>query len=113
MAGKYSLTNTSDGRFLFNLEAENGENILTSQSYEAKGSAQDGIESVRTNAPNDSQFDRNTSKDDSPYFVLKAGNGEVIGTSQQYSSPAAMETGIESVKANAPAAAVDDRTLLM
>jgi len=102
MAGKYSLTNTSDGRFLFNLEAENGEKILTSQSYEAKASAQNGIESVRT-----------ISKDDSPYFVLKAGNGEVIGTSQQYSSPAAMETGIESVKANAPAAAVDDRTLLM
>ena len=110
MAGKYALTMTSDGRFLFNLEAENGEKILTSESYEAKGGAQKGIESVRNNAPIDARFDRNTSTDDRPYFVLKAGNGEVIGTSQQYSSTAAMESGIQSVQANAPAAAVDDRT---
>jgi len=113
MAGKYALTMTSDGRFLFNLEAENGEKILTSESYEAKGGAQKGIESVRSNAPIDARFDRNTSKDDRPYFVLKAGNGEIIGTSQPYSSSSAMENGIQSVMANGPAAVVDDRTQLL
>lgn len=110
MAGMYALAKTSDGRFLFNLKAENGEKILTSQSYEAKASAVDGIESVRNNAPNDAQFDRMTSTDDKPYFVLKAANGEVVGTSEQYSSDEAMETGVESVKKNAPTATVDDRT---
>ena len=108
MAGKYALTMTSDGRFLFNLNAENGEKILTSESYEAKASAHNGIESVRSNASDDAQFDRRTSKDDKPYFVLKAANGEVIGTSEQYSSAAAMENGVQSVKANALTAAVDD-----
>lgn len=37
-----------------------------------------------------------------PYFVLKAGNGEVIGKSENYSSKTACKNGIESVKKNAP-----------
>ncbi len=110
MAGTYALTKNTDGRFLFNLKADNGEKILTSQSYEAKQSAQEGIESVRRSAVVAAQFDRMSSQDDKPYFVLKATNGEVIGTSQQYSSRSAMEDGIQSVMANAAAATVDDNT---
>jgi uncharacterized protein YegP (UPF0339 family) len=45
-----------------------------------------------------------------PYFVLKAANGQIIGTSEMYSSAAALETGIASVKANAPTALVVDLT---
>ena len=108
MAGKYALTMTSDGRFLFNLRADNGEKILTSESYDAKASAHKGIESVRSNVSDDARFDRRTSNDDKPYFVLKAANGEILGTSQQYSSAAAMENGVQSVMANAPKATVDD-----
>ncbi|MBQ2803912.1 MAG: YegP family protein [Lachnospiraceae bacterium] len=44
-------------------------------------------------------------------FDLKAGNGEVIATSQVYSSDSACKNGIESVKKNAPVAAVEDQTL--
>jgi len=43
-------------------------------------------------------------------FNLKAGNGEVIGTSERYSTATARDGGIESVKANAPVAPVDDQT---
>jgi len=110
MAGTYALTKNTDGRFLFNLKSDNGEKILTSQSYEAKKGAQEGIESVRRSAALDAQFDRMSSNDEKPYFVLKATNGEVIGTSQQYSSRSAMENGIASVMENAPAATVDDNT---
>lgn len=39
-------------------------------------------------------------------FDLKAGNGEVIATSEVYSSDAACKNGIESVKKNAPEADV-------
>jgi hypothetical protein len=110
MAGTYALTKNTDGRFLFNLKSENGEKILTSQSYEAKQGAKDGIETVRSNAAAAAQFDRMTSKDEKPYFVLKSRNGEVIGTSEQYASRSAMENGIQSVMENAPAAKVDDNT---
>ncbi|MBR4308702.1 MAG: YegP family protein [Oscillospiraceae bacterium] len=44
-------------------------------------------------------------------FDLKAGNGEVIATSEVYESEAACRKGIESVKKNAPIANVEDQTV--
>ena len=44
-------------------------------------------------------------------FDLKAGNGEVIATSEVYNSEAACRNGVESVAKNAPVAAVEDQTL--
>jgi uncharacterized protein YegP (UPF0339 family) len=43
-------------------------------------------------------------------FNLKAANGQVIGTSEIYSSVTARDAGIESVKKNAPAASAEDNT---
>ena len=43
-------------------------------------------------------------------FDLKAGNGEVIGTSEIYTSEKAYMNGIESVKKNAPIAEFEDQT---
>ena len=40
------------------------------------------------------------------HFVLKAGNGEIIATSETYKSKDAGKNGIESVKKNAPDADV-------
>ena len=44
-------------------------------------------------------------------FRLKAGNGEVIATSEVYSSEAACRNGIQSVMTNAPIAALEDQTV--
>ena len=44
-------------------------------------------------------------------FRLAAGNNQVIGVSEVYSSRAALEKGIESVRKNAPAANVEDQTV--
>ena len=44
-------------------------------------------------------------------FNLQAGNGQVIGSSEVYSAKASCLTGIESVKKNAPIAAVEDQTV--
>ena len=43
-------------------------------------------------------------------FNLVAGNGQIIGTSQVYSSMDACKNGIESVKTNAPVAGIEDQT---
>jgi hypothetical protein len=110
MAAKYVLKKTTSGEFMFNLQAANGETILTSERYTAKSGAEHGIASVRTNAPHDARYERRTSSAREPYFVLKAVNGEVIGTSEMYSSASACGTGIESVKRNGPVATVDDQT---
>lgn len=52
-----------------------------------------------------------TSGKSGPHFVLKAGNGEIIGVSETYSSEAACENGIESVVKAAAAAKVEDQTV--
>ncbi len=44
-------------------------------------------------------------------FDLKATNGQVIATSEVYTTDAACKNGIESVKKNAPIAAVEDQTV--
>jgi uncharacterized protein YegP (UPF0339 family) len=108
MAGTLELKMTAAEKYMFTLKAGNGEVILTSQQYTAKASAEDGIASVRANAPHDERFERKTSKADEPCFVLKATNGQVIGNSEMYSSTTAMEGGIASVKNNAPTAKLKD-----
>lgn len=108
MPGKFELKPTSDSQFMFNLKAGNGEVILTSERYKAKSGAENGIASVRKNAPDDHRYDRRRSTAGEPYFVLKAANGEIIGKSEMYSGEAAMEKGIRSVKENAPDAKLED-----
>jgi len=43
-------------------------------------------------------------------FNLKAGNGEIIATSEAYTTKAGCKNGIESVKKNAPVAEVVDKS---
>ena len=108
MSAKFVLKKSGD-QFMFNLVAGNGQVVLTSEQYKQKASATNGIESVRKNAPLDERYDRSTSSNGKPYFVLKAGNGETIGTSQMYGDTGAMEGGIDSVKAGAPGADTEDQ----
>lgn len=110
MAAKFELKKSKNDKFVFNLLATNGQVILTSEMYESRASALNGIESVRKNAPDDGRFGRLSAKDGSPYFTLKAGNGQVIGQSQMYSGAKARDVGIESVQTHAPQAVLDDQT---
>jgi len=110
MAGTFVIEAGKTGKIRFNLRAGNHQVILSSETYDTKASAQNGIESVRKNATDDSRYQRKTAKDGSAYFVLKAKNGETIGKSEMYTSTSGMENGIKSVAANAPTATVVDRT---
>ena len=110
MAGKFVISKRSNGDFQFNLKAGNGQVILASQGYADKAGCKNGIESVKKNGSDKARYVTMTAKDGSPYFVLKAGNGQVIGQSQMYSGEAACAGGVESCMNNAPGAAVDDQT---
>lgn len=105
MAGKFELKTAKNGKFHFNLKAGNGQIILSSEMYDSKSSAENGIASVQKNAGDDARYERKMSGKGEPYFTLKASNGQVIGKSEMYSSASAMENGITSVKTNAPGAA--------
>ena len=106
----------------FDLKATNGQVIATSEVYESKAACENGIESVRKNAPianledqtvadfetvTNPKFELYRDKADQFRFRLKARNGQIIAVSEDYTTKAACENGIESVRKNAPDAEVE------
>lgn len=108
--GHFELKKAKNGQFHFNLKASNGEIILTSEMYNSKASAENGIASVQTNAPSEAQYEIRQSSANQPYFVLKAKNHQVIGNSEMYSTESAAKKGIQSVIKNGPTTDVRDLT---
>lgn len=104
------ISTRKNGEFQFNLKAGNGEVILTSEGYTAKASCLNGIESVKKNSTDDNRYDRKEAKNGKFFFNLKAGNGQIIGSSEMYESASGRDKGIESVKRNAPDASTDDQS---
>ena len=118
--GKFAVKTVKTG-IKFNLKANNGEIIATSEVYTTKSACLNGIESVRKNAPiapvedqtvegfaaeTNPKFEVYVDKAGEFRFRLKARNGEIIAASEGYKAKASCLNGIESVKKNAPDAEV-------
>ena len=110
MSGWFELSKSSDGQFRFVLKAGNAETILTSELYTTKSAAENGIASVRSNSPLEERYEKKTASNGKFYFNLKAGNHQVIGSSQMYASEQSRDKGIASVKTNGPIQTVKDNT---
>jgi len=97
--GYYILTKNVNAKqpYHFVLKAPNNETILSSENYVSHEGAKNGINSVRANGPLKGHFEKRISRANEPYFVLKASNGEIIGTSEMYSSDSACNNGIDAV----------------
>ena len=104
----FEINTDKAGNFCFNLKADNGQVILAIQGYTSKSRYENGIDSVRKNSQNDDMFDRCSEKDRSPYFSLKASNGQLKGNSEIFSSTSSMENSITSVRKNTPDASIVD-----
>jgi uncharacterized protein YegP (UPF0339 family) len=107
----------------FDLKATNGQVIATSEVYESKSACINGVESVQKNAPianfedqtaegfetaKHPKFEMYKDKAGEFRFRLKARNGEIIATSEGYTTKAACENGIESVRKNAAVAEIEE-----
>lgn len=103
----YILKKAKNGKFHFNLKAANHQVILSSELYDTEASAQNGIASVQKNGGSESNFEIRDAKDGQSYFVLKAGNGQIIGKSEMYKTLASAKNGIASVMTNSPSTKVD------
>lgn len=106
MAGTFEIFKNRAGKHCFRLKSGNGETILSSQGYASSGGCKNGIESVRRNAKSVKNFEKTTTRNGKPRFNLRAANRKIIGSSETYSSTAARDNGIKSVKSNAPKARV-------
>jgi len=109
VAARYVLSQ-SGSQYHFVLKAGNNEVILQGERYSARHSALSGIASVRANSPYDDRYQRSTAANGQPMFNLLSANGEIIGTSETYTSPSAREIGIRSVMGNGPDAPIDDQS---
>lgn len=107
---KFEIFKGKNNQYYFHLKAGNGEIILASEGYIQKQSCYDGIASVKSHAPYDWNYERKMSVSYQYYFVLKASNGQVIGTSQMYTSAQSRDWGIDAVKREAPQATIVDLT---
>ena len=107
MATWFELNKGNDGQFRFALKTDSG-TLLNSEGYDAKASAQNGIASVQANAPQAGRYERKTAANGRHFFNLKAGNGQVIGTSPMYGDEAAREAAIAATQSGAATAAVKD-----
>lgn len=94
--GYYKLIGKG-GNWHFVLVAPNHEIIMTSEIYKSQQKAEKGIASVQNNSQDPGRFERRNSIVGEPYFNLLAGNGEVIGTSEMYSSKQSRDGGINAV----------------
>jgi len=110
MAGKFECYKDKAGEFRFRLKAGNGETILSSEGYKSKASCKNGIASVQKNCSNPKCFEKKTTSTGKFRFSLKATNGQVIGTSQNYSSESGCNNGMKSVAKSAQGATIDDQT---
>ena len=106
----FVITKRKNEEFQFVLKADNGQVILASEGYSAKASCNSGIESVKKNSQDKDTFERLVSKNGKHQFNLKAGNGQIIGTSEMYETEDGMVNGIASVIKNAHNAAVVDES---
>jgi uncharacterized protein YegP (UPF0339 family) len=88
----------STAGFRFNLHAGNGEVVLSSESYTTAAAAWNGAFAIQDAAKLAGSFTIKTASDARYYFTLTAENGQVVGMSQLYTSRAAAEAGVTSVK---------------
>lgn len=109
--GKFVTKVAKNGEYYFVLKAGNGESILSSEMYATKAARDNGIESVKKNAPLDERYEKKISSNEKYYFVLKAANHQVIGQSEMYESSSGRDNGIASVKKNAPEASVEEEAV--
>lgn len=111
--GYYELFKNDEAKqpYHFTLKAPNHEVILKSENYVNSHGTRNGIDSVRLNGSNETNYESRTSKVGEPYFVLKARNGEIIGTSEMYSSASARDHGIKAVMMYCEKADLVDHTV--
>lgn len=103
---QFRLTKNHEGQFHFSLINEENKTLVRSEMYSSKASAINGIESVRTNAPQTQHYEYLTSKNNQSYFNIVAKNGQIVATSRMFETKAECEATAKIVQEQAAKAKV-------
>lgn len=96
--GAFETFKGADGKTYFHLLAANNEKVLKSQAYSSLTAAKKGITSVKTNGVDAANYEVLKASNGEYYFNLVAANGEIIGTSETFSSKSAATKSVTAVK---------------
>lgn len=99
---RFDVFRGADGRFYYNLHAGNGEVVLSSQGYQDEASALNATFSAADNGVSAARYDVRQATNGQWYFNLTATNGQVIGTSEMYSTKYNAERARDSIIALLP-----------
>lgn len=97
-AGRFETFKGADGKYYFHLIAGNYEKILHSEAYSSKSAAQKGVASVKKNGASASAYAILKASNGEYYFNLVAANGEIIGTSELYTTKSSAQKGADAVR---------------
>ncbi len=97
-----------NGGYYFHLNDEMGDCILYSQSYQSAKSRNNGIRSVKKNAPNPDMIEKGKTSKGKPYFLLRAGNHQEIGRSGSFKSIKEMEAKMKYLASVNPSTTITD-----
>jgi uncharacterized protein len=99
---RFEVFQGKDSRYYFKLHAKNGAIVLQSQGYSGEAAALNGTFSVADNGVDAGAYVIQPSASGGYYFNLKASNGQVIATSETYSSKYDAERGRDAIVALLP-----------
>ena len=87
-----------DGQYYFNLVAANGQTTLRSEGYKTLAGAKKGVSAVVEAAKSSKNFEVKLANNGDYYFTLKAGNGEIVGLGQLYSTKSSALRGASTTR---------------
>lgn len=95
-AGRFETFAGADGQTYFHLRATNGQIVLRSEGYVSRSGATRGVSSVKVNGALPGRYQIVDHADGRAHFVLRAGDGEIIGASEAYASRSNAQRGIDA-----------------
>ena len=101
---QFELFIGQNDKHYFRLRDDSGQILLTSQGYRTGQGCENGIDSVKKNVLLTDRFEQKMAADGRFYFVLLAGNHQVIAVSQMFDSEEERQTAIAAVTETAVAA---------
>ncbi len=91
---RVEVSASDTGGFHFNMFAKNGQIVVASEHYTTEAAAYNGAFAVATDGQNTAAYTVLESSDHNFYFNVKAQNGQIVGTSQMYTTKSTAEAAV-------------------
>lgn len=103
---RFEVHQGESGDFYFDVFAKNGQIVVASQHYASEAAAYNGAMAVQADGQQAAAYKLLQATDASWYFNVTALNGQVVGTSETYTTKASAQTAMTAVQKLLPTISV-------